>query len=63
MENTKLLTDSEAGSILRLPSRRVLKLAKAGIIPHIDLPGNEIRFEKSDLDKWIASRKQEEAKP
>ena len=61
MENRILLTESEAGDILRLPSRRVLKLARQGVIPHITLPGEEIRFSQADLEKWIASRKQEEA--
>ena len=46
MENKILLTESEAGDILRLPSRRVLKLARQGVIPHIDLPGDEIRFSR-----------------
>jgi excisionase family DNA binding protein len=59
MENKILLTESEAGDILSLPSRRVLKLARQGVIPHIELPGNEIRFERSDLEKWVASLKQE----
>ncbi|MCC6126899.1 MAG: helix-turn-helix domain-containing protein [Pirellulales bacterium] len=63
MESKTLLTESEAGDILRLPSRRILKLARQGAIPHIDLPGNEIRFERADLDKWIASHKREEATP
>jgi excisionase family DNA binding protein len=63
MENKILLTESEAGDILRLPSRRVLKLARQGVIPHINLPGDEVRFSQTDLEKWIASRKQDEGKP
>jgi excisionase family DNA binding protein len=50
-----LLTPLEAGEILRLPSRRVVRLAKAGEIPHVCLPSGEVRFIESELWAWARS--------
>ena len=47
----------EAADILRLPTRQVVKLAKAGTIPRIVLPGDEYRFDEQDLLTWIESHK------
>jgi len=55
---TTLLSESEAGAILRLTPRQILKLAKAGQLPAIRLPGNELRFDADDLRTWIETRKQ-----
>ena len=54
MSNPKhLLTPGEAGQVLRLPTVRVTRLARAGEIPAIILPGDEIRFKLDDLWAWI----------
>ena len=55
----QLLTPMEAADILRLPTRQVVKLAKAGTIPRVLLPGEEIRFDETDLRTWIEARKQD----
>ena len=53
-----LITDSEAAEILRLTPRQVAKLAKKGILPSVNLPGNEVRFDQDDLRRWVESLKQ-----
>jgi excisionase family DNA binding protein len=58
MNTLNLLTDSEAAEILRLTPRQVSKLARNGELPSVHLPGNEIRFDPADLQKWIALHKQ-----
>jgi excisionase family DNA binding protein len=52
-----LITDSEAADILRLTTRQVVKLAKIGLLPSVNLPGGEIRFDIDDLCEWVDSRK------
>lgn len=54
----QLLTPIEASWLLSLPTRQVVKLAKAGEIPHVLLPGNELRFRERDLSTWIDRHKQ-----
>mgnify|MGYP001006670426 CR=1 FL=1 len=54
---THLLFDSEAAELLRLTSRQVAKLAKRGELPHVVLPGGEVRYDPDDLAKWVAARK------
>ncbi len=55
---TRLITDSEAAEILALTPRQVAKLAKHGELPSVKLPGDEIRFDPTDLACYIESRKQ-----
>jgi predicted site-specific integrase-resolvase len=52
-----LLTDSEAGDILKLTPRQVARLAKRGQIPSIELPNGETRFDSDDIRKWIETCK------
>ncbi len=47
-----LLTDSEAGELLRMLPVRVVRLAKRGVIPHVALPDGELRFVAADLLNW-----------
>jgi len=54
----RLLTTDEAAEILRLTPRQVARLANAGRVPTVRLPGNEIRIDESDLWAWVADRKQ-----
>lgn len=58
MVDTHLLTDSEAGELLRMLPSRVVRLAKRGVIPHIALPDDELRFCASDLLEWAAQYRQ-----
>ncbi len=58
MNATRLLIDGEAARLLRMPLKRLQRLAKAGDIPHILLPDDEIRFDPDDLREWVESRKQ-----
>ena len=48
----QLLTEFEAGELLRLPTMRVVKLAKAGNLPSVKLPGDEFRFIETELWAW-----------
>jgi len=52
-----LLTIFDAACVLRLPARRVKKLAKAGELPAVILPGDEVRFDEAELRAWIQNRK------
>jgi hypothetical protein len=52
MTDTHLLDDVEAGEVLRMLPRRVVRLAKRGIIPHVALPDGELRFRTSELLEW-----------
>ena len=58
MRDTHLLTNVEAGELLRLTPRQVLRLAKRGELPAVHLPGDEIRFDPADIAQWVESRKQ-----
>ncbi len=50
---TELLKPFEVSLLLRCPELRILRLAKAGRIPHIVLPDGQIRFEKAEIDRLI----------
>ncbi len=55
MEN-KLLTEHDAAQILRLSSRRISRLIRAGnFAPHIVWPNGEFRFVESDFWDWVGS--------
>jgi predicted site-specific integrase-resolvase len=49
----ELLKPGEVSLLLRWQERRLLRLAKAGRIPHIVLPDGEIRFEKAEIDRLV----------
>lgn len=55
---THLITDSEAADLLRMPTSRLVRLAKAGNVPHVLLPDGEVRFSPDDLAGWINAHKQ-----
>jgi excisionase family DNA binding protein len=54
---TTLLTDAEAGEILRLTPRQVAYLARRGELPSVTLPGNQLRFDPDDIRRWVDARK------
>jgi excisionase family DNA binding protein len=50
---SELLKPVEVCLVLRCPERKLIRLAKAGQIAHIVLPGGEIRFEKGEVERLI----------
>jgi len=56
--NEKLLTAGEIAGILQMPEARVARYAKAGTIPHLRLPGGEIRFLAADVRAWLDGQRQ-----
>ena len=52
-----LLTDSETADYLRLTTRQVVRLAKRGDVPSVNLPDGELRFDAADLHQWVESLK------
>jgi excisionase family DNA binding protein len=60
---TKILLDeTDVARLFGVTARRVQKLAKAGDLPSVHLPGGELRFDPDDLETWITAHKQP-AKP
>ena len=57
MANTKLLDAFDAADLLRLTPRQVAKLARRGELPSVNLPGDEVRFDPDDIQRWVESRK------
>jgi len=49
----RLLNDAEAADLLRLPLARFKRLATAGLVPRVILPGGEVRFDEHDLREWL----------
>lgn len=47
---TKLLIPIEVDRLLRYPAGKCERLAKRGKIPHVVLPGGEVRFRVEDID-------------
>ena len=54
----KLLTAAQAAEYIGVHVETLRKWARTGRIPRVSLPGkgNDLRFNKSQLDKWIAER-------
>jgi hypothetical protein len=48
-----LLTPPEVDRIFRLPFGRSERLAKKNKLPHLLLPGGEIRFEQAEIEKVL----------
>jgi excisionase family DNA binding protein len=53
----RLLTASDVAVWLSLTTRRVVRMARAGEIPSVELPGGERVFDPADLAEWLAARK------
>jgi hypothetical protein len=49
----ELLTDNDVDRLLRFPRGRSLRLARKGLIPHVELPDRSIRFERVAIDAWL----------
>ena len=52
-----LLNESQVADLLGLTPRQVLRLAKRGELPSLNLPGGETRFDVDDLRHWVESLK------
>jgi hypothetical protein len=52
---TKLLIPIELDRLLRYPAGRSERLAKRGKLPHVKLPGGEIRFRPEDVNAIVAT--------
>jgi excisionase family DNA binding protein len=50
-----LLTPSEAGELLRIHEKTVIRMARLGELPGIRL-GKHHRFRRIDLELWTAAR-------
>ena len=57
-----LLDANDAAGVLLLSARRVRTLAREGQLPHVVLPGGEIRFDQADLLQFVESHKRPVAK-
>ena len=53
----RLLDHIEAAKALRMLPARIKRLAKRGLIPHVDLLDGEIRFAADDLEEFIDSHR------
>ena len=51
---TDLLTSRDLDRHLRYPRGRSVRLARRGLIPHIELPDGEIRFDPPIIERWLA---------
>lgn len=53
----RLLTPREAARWLRFPAARLVRLARAGVVPCVLLPGGDVLFAEDDLAAWLRSLK------
>ncbi len=53
-----LLTAQDVALWLALPTSKIVRLARQGEIPCINLPGGELAFEPEALANWIRTRAQ-----
>jgi excisionase family DNA binding protein len=52
----RLLTAREVAELLAVSVETVLRYARRGELPAIQLPGGQLRFREDDLDAWVAAR-------
>lgn len=55
--STTLITLGEAADALRMSPQRLGRLVRQRLVPHVMLPGDEVRFDERDLAAWLESRK------
>ena len=58
MSNAILIHDFEAAELVRMTTRRLVRLAKQGKAPCVMLPDGEVRFRESDLRAWVDEHRQ-----
>ena len=54
-----LLTEFQAARKLAVSLRELKKMVRAGQIPFVEMPDGSARFEESQLEGWIESRRAE----
>lgn len=55
--NESLLTARQLGDYLGLSPASVLRRWRAGEIPGFVLSSNVVRFDRAEIDRWLASRR------
>jgi excisionase family DNA binding protein len=50
-----LLTAREVADLLGVSTETVLRWTRAGKLPAIRLPGGAIRYQRDELDQWLAA--------
>jgi len=53
-----LLTTREVAAFLGLSPEAVLRRWRRGLIPGYRLDGNVLRFDRADIEAWLAARRQ-----
>ena len=49
----RLIPPAEIDALLRFPRGRAKRLAIGGEIPHVLLPGGEVRFDPNEIHEWL----------
>ena len=52
-----LLTEHDAAALLRISITKFNRLVRQNVLPVIELPGGDIRFDADDLRSWARSLK------
>ena len=50
-----LLTAQQAGRMLNVPTRRIYKMTREGLLPHVKLGCRHLRYSEESLREWIAA--------
>ena len=51
----RLITESGAARLLALTSNDIRRLVRSGLIPTVELPGGETRFDPEEVRRWAAT--------
>ena len=57
--NAILISLDEAAELLSITPRKLLRIARAGRLPSIDLGDGELRFDPDRLREWVREVSQE----
>jgi excisionase family DNA binding protein len=52
-----LLLPCQVASLLTMTTRAVVKMARAGELPYVELPDGEILIDRADLLRWVQARR------
>ena len=58
-----LIGIDDAAEMLSMTPRRLIRLARQGVVPVIDLGDGEMRFSPDDLREWVKGLTRQEAVP
>ena len=56
MSNTGLLTKDDVSKILNVSARKVLEMARRGILGSLKV-GKDVRFERGDIEDFIENKR------